>query len=56
MIENNVVHFDPTTVEDEVAIRLAEYGASAAARHGVPELPKTTRYPVGVECSWVKAC
>ncbi|MGI9092765.1 MAG: D-alanyl-D-alanine carboxypeptidase/D-alanyl-D-alanine endopeptidase [Mycobacteriales bacterium] len=50
MIENNVANFDPETVEDQVAIRLAEFSTRPGALHGIPAVPATRRGPVGVDC------
>jgi hypothetical protein len=39
VLQNNYVHFSAKSLEDQVAIRVAEFGhgaAVAAARHGVP--------------------
>jgi len=62
-MQNNLVGFNGQTIEDKIAIRLAEYGVDNNV-HGVPKLPAGSdrsvpagRYgPAGIECSWAKAC
>jgi D-alanyl-D-alanine carboxypeptidase/D-alanyl-D-alanine-endopeptidase (penicillin-binding protein 4) len=44
VLQNNYVHFSAKSLEDQVAIRVAEYGTGAAARTGVPKVP-TARVP-----------
>lgn len=45
--------YDGKVTEDQIAIRLAEYGGG---KTGVPEVSERRRVPLDVECSWVKAC
>jgi len=59
MVQNNYLGINAKQVEDQVAIRLAEFSRTAQPDQGVariPSVPKTTYGPDGVECSWVKAC
>jgi serine-type D-Ala-D-Ala carboxypeptidase/endopeptidase (penicillin-binding protein 4) len=63
IMQNNLVGFDGEKIEDEIAVRLAEYGVNSSV-HGVPKLPAgsdrpvpATQYgPAGIECSWAKLC
>jgi D-alanyl-D-alanine carboxypeptidase/D-alanyl-D-alanine-endopeptidase (penicillin-binding protein 4) len=47
VVQNGYVHFNARTIEDQVAIRVAEFGHGASARRGVPRVA-VARVPVAV--------
>ncbi|PZS32292.1 MAG: D-alanyl-D-alanine carboxypeptidase/D-alanyl-D-alanine-endopeptidase, partial [Pseudonocardiales bacterium] len=39
VLQNGYVHFNAKTIEDQIAIRVAQFGHGAAAANGVPRVP-----------------
>ena len=59
VLQNYYLGVNAKQVEDQIAIRLAEFSrtaTAATAKRGIPRVPATDYGPDGVECSWVKAC
>ncbi|MFL6126469.1 D-alanyl-D-alanine carboxypeptidase/D-alanyl-D-alanine-endopeptidase [Actinophytocola sp.] len=53
MVTNDAIGVNVKTLEDAVAIRLAQEGSAARTTTGAPDLTGETSE---LECSWVKAC
>ena len=59
ILQNYYLGVNAKQVEDQIAIRLADFSRTATpdqAARGIPRVPATDYGPDGVECSWVKAC
>lgn len=53
MLTNNTIGINAKTIEDRVAVRLAQEGGDTTA---ATTAPRTSTHPQDLECSWLKAC
>ncbi|WP_020574658.1 D-alanyl-D-alanine carboxypeptidase/D-alanyl-D-alanine-endopeptidase [Actinopolymorpha alba] len=57
VLQNYYLNVNAKQVEDQIAIRLAEFSRKATKTvRGIPAVPRTAYGPSDVECAWVKAC